>query len=48
MVRTPWWDATELRERMMRPGRGVPREEAERNHRERLFAANVATVVEKG
>jgi AcrR family transcriptional regulator len=48
MVRTPWGDATELRERMMRPGRGVPREEAERNHRERLFAATVATVVEKG
>jgi AcrR family transcriptional regulator len=48
MVRTPWGDATELRERMMRPGRGVPRAEAERNHRERLFAATVAIVVEKG
>jgi AcrR family transcriptional regulator len=47
-VRTPWGDATELRERMMRPGRGVPRAEAERNHRERLFAAMVAMVVEKG
>ena len=33
---------------MMRPGRGMPREEAERNHRERLFAAMVAWVVEKG
>jgi AcrR family transcriptional regulator len=33
---------------MMRPGRGMPREEAERNHRERLFAAMVASVVEKG
>jgi AcrR family transcriptional regulator len=33
---------------MMRPGRGMPREEAERNHRERLFAALVACVVEKG
>ena len=32
----------------MRPGRGMPREEAERNHRERLFAAMVACVVEKG
>jgi AcrR family transcriptional regulator len=32
----------------MRPGRGMPREEAERNHRERLFAAMVASVVEKG
>jgi AcrR family transcriptional regulator len=47
-MRTPWGDATELRERMMRPGRGVPRAEAERNHRERLFAAMVAMVVEKG
>jgi AcrR family transcriptional regulator len=48
MVRTPWGDATELRARMMRPGRGTPREEAERNQRERLFAAMVATVAEKG
>jgi AcrR family transcriptional regulator len=32
----------------MRPGRGVPRDEAERNHRERLFAAMVAMVAEKG
>jgi AcrR family transcriptional regulator len=32
----------------MRPGRGTPREEAERNQRERLFAAMVATVAEKG
>ena len=47
-MRTPWGDATELRARMMRPGRGMPREEAERNHRERLFAAMVACVVEKG
>src|SRR6476660_3329233 len=48
MVRTPWGDATELRARMLRPGRGMPREEAERNQRERLFAAMVATVAEKG
>ena len=47
-MRTPWGDATELRARMMRPGRGMPREEAERNQRERLFAAMVASVVEKG
>jgi AcrR family transcriptional regulator len=33
---------------MMRPGRGTPRPEAERNHRERLFAAMVALVAEKG
>ena len=33
---------------MLPPGRGTPREEAERNQRERLFAAMVATVAEKG
>lgn len=48
MVRTPWGDAASLRERKLRPGRGTPREEAERNQRERLFAAMVATVAEKG
>jgi AcrR family transcriptional regulator len=48
MVRTPWGDAAQLRERKLRPGRGTPREEAERNQRERLFAAMVATVAEKG
>lgn len=48
MVRTPWGDAGELRERKLRPGRGTPREEAERNQRERLFAALVATVAENG
>ncbi len=48
MVRTPWGDASELRAKMLRPGRGTPREEAERNQRERLFAAMVATVAEKG
>jgi AcrR family transcriptional regulator len=48
MVRTPWGDAAALRERKLRPGRGTPREEAERNQRERLFAAMVATVAAKG
>jgi AcrR family transcriptional regulator len=48
MARTPWGDATQLRERKLRPGRGTPRAEAERNQRERLFAAMVATVDEKG
>lgn len=48
MTRTPWGDAASLRERKLRPGRGTPREEAERNQRERLFAAMVATVSEKG
>lgn len=48
MVQTPWGDAAELRERKLRPGRGTPREEAKRNQRERLFAAMVATVAERG
>jgi AcrR family transcriptional regulator len=48
MVLTPWGDSTQLRERQLRPGRGTPRDEAERNQRERLFAALVATVAEKG
>jgi AcrR family transcriptional regulator len=48
MVQTPWGDAAQLRDRKLRPGRGTPREEAERNQRERLFAAMVATVAEKG
>jgi len=48
MVNTPWGDAASLRERQLRPGRGMPRDEAERNQRERLFAAMVATVAEKG
>lgn len=48
MVRTPWGDASELRARRLPAGRGTPREEAARNQRERLFAALVATVAEKG
>ena len=48
MVRTPWGDAAQLRDRKLPPGRGTPREEADRNQRERLFAAMVATVAEKG
>lgn len=48
MVRTPWGDATKLREKKLPPGRGGSREETERNQRERLFAAMVATVAEKG
>jgi AcrR family transcriptional regulator len=48
MTKTPWGDAATLRERKLRPGRGTPRQEAERNQRERLFAAMVATVAEKG
>ena len=48
MVRTPWGDAASLRERKLRPGRGTPRDLAERNQRERLFGAMVAAVDEKG
>jgi AcrR family transcriptional regulator len=48
MAQTPWGDASQLREKKLRPGRGTPREESERNQRERLFAAMVATVDEKG
>lgn len=48
MVQTPWGDASQLREKRLRPGRGTPRPEATQNQRERLFAAMVATVDEKG
>jgi len=48
MVRTPWGNAEELRQRKLLPGLGTPHEEVVRNQRERLFAAMVATVAEKG
>lgn len=48
MVRTPWGDAGTLRDRKLRPGRRLPAEEVARNQRERLFAALVAVVAEKG
>ena len=48
MVMTPWGDSAELRDRKLPPGRGTPREIARRNQRERLFAATVAAVAEKG
>ena len=48
MVQTPWGDAERLSERRLAPGRGHTREEVDRNQRERLFAAMVATVAEKG
>jgi TetR/AcrR family transcriptional regulator len=47
-VRTPWGNADELRERMLRPGPGMPREEVAKNQRERLFGAMVAAVATKG
>ena len=47
MVRTPWGDASTLRERRLSPGRGTPREVARQNQRERLFAAMVAVTAAK-
>jgi AcrR family transcriptional regulator len=48
MVRTPWGNAAELREKRMRPGRGNAPEDSERSQRERLFGAMVALSSEKG
>ena len=48
MVRTPWGNADELREKKMRPGRGNAPEESERSQRERLYGALVAVTSEKG
>ncbi|HTT96164.1 MAG TPA: TetR/AcrR family transcriptional regulator [Solirubrobacterales bacterium] len=48
MVMTPWGDSAKLRERRLRPGPGVPREEVVANQRERLFGAMVAAVAERG
>src|SRR5262249_34919333 len=48
MVRTPWGDADTLRDRKLQPGRRLPADEVARNQRERLFAALVAVVAEKG
>ncbi len=48
MVRTPWGDASQLREKMLPPGRGTPREAVLESQRRRLFAAMVAAVSERG
>lgn len=48
MVQTPWGRADQLRDRMLRPGPGMPREDVARSQRERLFAATVACVASKG
>lgn len=47
MVQTPWGRADQLRERKLRPGPGMPREDVARSQRERLFAATVACVASK-
>lgn len=48
MSRTPWGRAGGLRERRLSPGPGSTPEQVERSQRERLYAATVATVAEKG
>jgi AcrR family transcriptional regulator len=48
MVDTPWGKMDELRERRLRPGPGATRETVERNQRERLFGAMVASTAAKG
>src|SRR5512146_434238 len=48
MVLTPWGKSESLRDRRLRPGPGTPREEVERNQRERLSGAMVAVAAEKG
>lgn len=45
---TPWGESGELKERRLQPGPGVPREDVEANHRERLYGATVAVVARKG
>lgn len=48
MTLTPWGEAAMLREQRLHPGPGVPREQVERNQRERLFGATVAVTTSKG
>ena len=47
-VITPWGDADTLRDRKLRPGAGGPPAEVEKNQRERLFGAMVASVSKRG
>ncbi|HTT94161.1 MAG TPA: helix-turn-helix domain-containing protein [Solirubrobacterales bacterium] len=48
MVLTPWGKSEELRDRKLRPGPGVPRDDVIANQKERLFGAMVAAVDQKG
>jgi AcrR family transcriptional regulator len=48
MVATPWGNSDSLRDRRLRPGPGVPREDVVANQRERIFGALVASVGERG
>jgi AcrR family transcriptional regulator len=45
---TPWGDPRRLGEQRLRPGPGGERSDVVRNQRERLFAATVACVAERG
>ena len=45
---TPWGRSERLRSRQLAPGPSTDRESVERNQRERLFAATVAVVADKG
>ena len=47
-ILTPWGPESSLRERMLRRGPGIPREDVARNQRERLFGAMVASVARRG
>lgn len=48
MAITPWGDAETLKDRRLKPGPGVPRQDVERNQRERLYGAMVAVVSQNG
>lgn len=48
MLATPWGDADDLGARVLPPGPGTAREDVLRNRRERLFAAMVRSVAERG
>lgn len=47
-TKTPWGEVGALRDRRLLPGRGVPREQIERDQRQRLYAAIVAVTTSKG
>ncbi len=47
-MKTPWGDGDALRDGMLRPGPGIPREDVARSQRERLFAATVVCVASNG
>lgn len=48
MMRTPWGDARQLRERELVLGRGASAEDRARNQRERLFAAAILATASEG